>query len=127
MLISILALIISIIAAVITWLIYSKQRNDVVLQSFFNDFAMFLASAGRKRNDDAVFLLTKLKIEAGFLDRNLFDEFQNLLPVIEALNLTKSNPNRDHDWEMIMQFLIKFTKAYNPKSKVNSDFLLKNL
>ena len=108
MLISILALIISIIAAVITWLIYSKQRNDVVLQSFFNDFAMFLASAGRKRNDDAVFLLTKLKIEAGFLDRNLFDEFQNLLPVIEALNLTKSNPNRDHDWEMIMQFLIKF-------------------
>ena len=60
---SIISLILSIVALLITALIYQKQKNEVIIQSFFNDFAQFLAYAGQGNNKDALITLTKLKLQ----------------------------------------------------------------
>lgn len=127
LLISILALVISILSLIATAFIYSREKNEAIIQSFFNDFASFLSYAGQGRNKDAFITLTKLKIQIGFLKTDLYDEFLNLLPIIEHLNLTNTNPNLESDRFKIESFILNFTKSYNTKSKLSIDYLSTNL
>lgn len=125
--ISIISLLLSIVALVITYLIYKKQKNEAIIQSFFNDFALFLAYTGQGNNKDALITLTKLKLQIGFLTPNLYTEFISILPIIEHLNLTSTNPSRDSDWAKIQNFIFNFTKSYNKKTKLTKQYLIDNL
>ena len=125
--ISIISLLLSIVALVITYLIYKKQKNEAIIQSFFNDFALFLAYAGQGNNKDALITLTKLKLQIGFLTPNLYTEFISILPIIEHLNLTSTNPSRDSDWAKIQNFIFNFTKSYDKKTKLTKQYLIDNL
>lgn len=125
--ISILAVIVSLFSLILTISIYKKQKNEVIIQSFFNDFALFLSYAGQCDNKNALITLTKLKLQIGFLTTDLYNEFLSLLPIIEHLNLTRTNTNRDRDWLKIQQFIFNFTKSYNPKTKLTLEYLSENL
>lgn len=122
---SIISLIISIVALLITALIYKKQKNEAIIQSFFNDFALFLAYSGQGNYKDARIKLTKLKLQVGFLTPALYAEFISILPIIEHLNLTPTNPSRDSDWAKIQNFIFNFTKSYNKKTTLTKQYLIK--
>lgn len=124
---SILAIVISIFSLIATGLIYKKQKNEAIIQSFFNDFALFLSYAGQGKNKDALIMLTKLKIQVGFLSDDLYYEFLNLLPIIEHLNLTDTNPHKNSDWLKIQKFIFNFTKRYNTRTKLTLEYLSTNL
>lgn len=125
--ISIISLLLSIVALVITYFIYKKQKNEAIIQSFFNDFALFLAYAAQGNNKDALITLTKLKLQIGFLTPDLYTEFVSILPIIEHLNLTSTNPSRDSDWAKIQNFIFNFTKSYNKKTKLTKQYIIDNL
>lgn len=124
---SIISLILSLVALLISFFIYKKQKNEAIIQSFYNDFALFLAYAGQEKNKDALITLTKLKLQIGFLTPDLYIEFISILPIIENLNLTPTNPSRDSDWAKIQSFIFNFTKSYNKKTKLTKQYLTKYL
>ena len=125
--ISLLALIISILSLIAAFTIYSRQKFDGIIQSFFNDFTSFLSYAARSHNDEALLTLIKLKVQAGFLEKDLYHEFVELLPIIEHLNLTSTNPHKASDWLVIQKFILDFTKKYNPNTDLDMDYLTKYL
>lgn len=118
--ISILSLILSIIALICTYKIYRKQKIDDSIISFYSIFSEFLADA-TKNNNDAHIILIKLKLKATFLDREIFEEFIKILPRIEKLNLTDSNPERKEDWDCILNFLTISSNFYN--NTLNKDLI----
>ena len=125
--ISLSALIISILSLIGAFKIYSRQKFDVIIQSFFNDFTSFLCYASRGNNDEALFILIKLKVQAGFLEKALYHEFIELIPIIEHLNLTSTNPHKVSDWLIIQKFILDFTKKYNPDTDLDMEYLTKYL
>lgn len=125
--ISLSALIISILSLIGAFKIYSRQKFDVIIQSFFNDFTSFLCYASRGHNDEALFILIKLKVQAGFLEKALYHEFIELIPIIEHLNLTSTNPHKVSDWLIIQKFILDFTKKYNPDTDLDMEYLTKYL
>ena len=124
---SIIAIVVSFVSLIVALIIYSKQKSEAIIQSFFDDFTSFLAYASTGKNDEARFTLIKLKSQAGFLKKDLYEEFCEILRVVEFLDLTKNNPNRDSDWRDIRKFILNFTKSYNPKSKLTMEFLREHL
>ena len=125
--VSFVTLLISIIALFLTYLIYKKQKSDSIIESFYNDLAYFMSETIKGPNIQSHVILVQLKLKAGFLNSTLYDEFNSILPILEHLNLTKSNPNRDLEWVKIIDFIYNFTKAYNPKTTLTKEYLKSHL
>ena len=125
--ISIVALVVSIISLIFAIIIYKKQKKDAIIESFYDDLCLLLCYASTNGNIDAMRIMIKLKLKAGFLSKDLFDKFKFILPILTNLNLTVSNPNRDRDWDLIQDFIYCFTKAYNPGTKLTKQYIKDNL
>lgn len=110
--ISISSIILSIIALIVSFRIYKKQKVDNTIITFYSEFARFLATA-TKPDNDANIILINLKITSTLLDKKIFEQFIKILPIIEHLNLTDTNPKKEEHWNEILSFLTISSNFYN--------------
>lgn len=128
LIISIVALLVSIISLLVSINIYNSSKKDIAIDSFYDEFVSVLSNATSFGNrDESLKSLVYLKFKCGFLTPDLYSEFKNLLPILESLDLTSNNPNQKDNWNAIINFTYKFTKAYNKKTNLTKDFLYEHL